>query len=300
MVFTHNNTTSPTSVYRWEIGSDTVTRLTYPFLSGIAPGSFVSSELIRYESFDGLEIPTFVYEPVGLRPGERAPVIVYAHGGPESQAQAWFSGIFQYYIDKGYGVVIPNIRGSSGYGLEYARADNIHKRLDSVKDMEYLVKWLEGQPWVDDDKLVITGGSYGGYMVLACLTEQPDLWAAGVCSVGIANFVTFLENTGVWRRPLRESEYGYLETDREFLESISPLTNAHRIRVPLMVIHGANDPRVPVGEAEQIVDAARENGVPVEYLLYEDEGHGLSKLKNRLDAYPKQMRFLEEVLGNGK
>jgi dipeptidyl aminopeptidase/acylaminoacyl peptidase len=298
MVFTHNNTINPTSVYRWDINSDTVTRLTYPFLSGIDSKSFVPSERVYYESFDGLEIPTFIYKPVGLRPGEKTPVIVHAHGGPEAQAQAWFSAIFQYYLDKGYGVAIPNIRGSSGYGLEYARADNIRKRPDAVKDMEYLVRWLEDQPWADTDKLVITGGSYGGYMVLACLTEQPDLWAAGVCSIGIANFVTFLNNTGVWRRPLRESEYGYLDEDYDFLVEISPLTNAHKIRAPLMVIHGANDPRVPVSEAEQIVEAARDNGVPVMYLLYDDEGHGITKLKNRLDAYPKQMEFLGGVLGD--
>lgn len=296
MVFNHNNTTNPVSVYRWDIVGGEVEKLTEPFLAGIDPDSFSSSRLTHYETFDGLDIPAFVYEPSGLEPGERVPVIVMVHGGPESQAQAWFSAITQYYLGRGYGVVVPNIRGSSGYGLEFARADNIRKRPDSVKDMEYLVKWLEGQPWVDSDKLVVTGGSYGGYMVLACLTEQPELWAAGVCSVGIANFVTFLENTGAWRRPLRESEYGYLETDREFLEKISPLTNADKIRAPLMVIHGANDPRVPVSEAEQIVEAVRNNGVPVEYLMYEDEGHGLSKLKNRLDAYPKQMDFLDKVL----
>jgi len=300
MVYTHNNTTNPTAVYSWDIIRGEVEQLTEPFLSGINPASFSSSSLTHYETFDGLEIPVFVYEPTGLQPGEKVPVIVKVHGGPESQAQAWFSAIIQYYIGKGYGVVVPNIRGSSGYGLEYARADNIRKRLDSVKDMEYLVKWLAEQPWVDTDKLVVTGGSYGGYMVLACLTEQPELWAAGVCSVGIANFVTFLENTGVWRRPLRESEYGYLDTDREFLKEISPLTNADKIRAPLMVIHGANDPRVPVSEAEQIVDAVRNNGIPVEYLLYEDEGHGIRKLKNRLDAYPRQMDFLNRVLGDGE
>jgi dipeptidyl aminopeptidase/acylaminoacyl peptidase len=138
------------------------------------------------------------------------------------------------------------------------------------------------------------GGSYGGFMVLAALTEYPELWTAGVDIVGIANMVTFLENTGSYRRALRESEYGSLERDRGFLELISPLHKAEEITAPLMVIHGKNDPRVPVGEAEQIVEKVKKNGGAVEYLLYEDEGHGLVKLKNRLDAYPKIAAFLDE------
>jgi dipeptidyl aminopeptidase/acylaminoacyl peptidase len=177
-----------------------------------------------------------------------------------------------------------------------ARPDDRRNRLDNVRDFEYLARWLAEQPWADPDRLIIVGASYGGYSVMACLTEQPDLWAAGVEVCGISNLVTFLENTGPWRRPLRESEYGYLDTDREFLEEISPVNNAHKIKAPLVVIQGANDPRVPLEEARQIVAAALENGVEVLYLLYEDEGHGLSKLKNRLDAWPKVIEFLGEVL----
>ena len=144
--------------------------------------------------------------------------------------------------------------------------------------------------------IAVMGGSYGGFMVLAALTEYPELWTAGVDIVGIANMLTFLENTGSYRRALREPEYGSLERDREFLESISPIYKAERIKAPLMVIHGRNDPRVPVGEAEQIVEKVRKNGGAVEYLLYEDEGHGLAKLKNRLDAYPKIAAFLDKHL----
>src|ERR671932_586719 len=169
--------------------------------------------------------------------------------------------------------------------------------MDSVRDLAYAAQWLRGK---GHEKIAVMGGSYGGFMVLAALTEYPELWTAGVDIVGIANLVTFLENTGSYRRALREPEYGSLEHDREFLESISPIHKAENIKAPLMVIHGKNDPRVPVGEAEQIVEKVREIGGTVEYLLYEDEGHGLAKLKNRLDAYPRIPSFLDEYLAGKK
>jgi dipeptidyl aminopeptidase/acylaminoacyl peptidase len=165
--------------------------------------------------------------------------------------------------------------------------------MDSVKDLAHSAAWLKEN---GHERVAVMGGSYGGFMVLAALTEYPELWSAGVDIVGIANLVTFLENTGSYRRSLREAEYGSLEKDHTLLESMSPIHKAHRIRAPLMVIHGKNDPRVPVGEAEQIVERVRENGGTVEYLLYEDEGHGLLKLGNRLDAYPKIAAFLDEHL----
>ncbi|HET9999404.1 MAG TPA: prolyl oligopeptidase family serine peptidase, partial [Ktedonobacteraceae bacterium] len=147
--------------------------------------------------------------------------------------------------------------------------------------------------------IAVMGGSYGGFMVLSAITTYPHLWAAAVDIVGIANFVTFLENTGPWRRKLRESEYGSLENDRDFLESISPINHVNDITAPLFVIHGANDPRVPIGEAEQIVAALRARNVPVEYMRFEDEGHGLVKRANRLVAYPAAARFLDKYMGNG-
>jgi dipeptidyl aminopeptidase/acylaminoacyl peptidase len=165
--------------------------------------------------------------------------------------------------------------------------------MDSVKDLAHAAHWLREK---GHERIAVMGGSYGGFMVLAALTEYPELWTAGVDIVGIANLVTFLENTGSYRRTLREAEYGSLEGDRSFLESISPIHKAQNIRAPLMVIHGKNDPRVPVGEAEQIVEKVRDNGGTAEYLLYDDEGHGLAKLKNRLDAYPRIAAFLDEHL----
>jgi len=169
--------------------------------------------------------------------------------------------------------------------------------MDPVKDLAYAAQWLHDR---GHERIAVMGGSYGGFMVLAALTEYPELWTMGVDIVGIANLVTFLENTGSYRRSLREPEYGSLERDREFLESISPIHKVEKITAPLMVIHGKNDPRVPVGEAEQIVERVRNSGGVVEYLLYEDEGHGLAKLKNRLDAYPKIASFLDEYLAHEK
>jgi dipeptidyl aminopeptidase/acylaminoacyl peptidase len=166
--------------------------------------------------------------------------------------------------------------------------------MDSVKDIRAGLDWLAERDEVDEDRTVAYGGSYGGFMVLAALAEYPDRWAGGVDVVGIANFVTFLENTGEWRRELREAEYGSLEDDRDFLESISPINNADEIRAPLLVMHGANDPRVPVEEAEQIAEKVAENGVPVEKLIFEDEGHGFSKLENRIEAYSTMVGFLDE------
>ncbi len=192
---------------------------------------------------------------------------------------------------------MPNVRGSTGYGKAFTHLDDVKLRMDSVADLARAAHWLRDQ---GHERIAVMGGSYGGFMVLAAMTEYPELWSAGVDIVGIANMVTFLENTGSYRRRLREPEYGFLEKDRDFLESISPIHKAERITTPLMVIHGKNDPRVPVGEAEQIVQRVRENGGVVEYLLYEDEGHGLAKLKNRLDAYPRIAAFLEGHLGAQK
>ncbi|MFC6720351.1 alpha/beta hydrolase family protein [Halobacteriaceae archaeon SHR40] len=271
----------------------TVTRWTRASTAGIPPETFVEPELCRYPTFDDREIPAFFSLPETV-PDGGVPVIVDIHGGPESQRRPSFSGLRQYFLSRGYALFEPNVRGSSGYGRSYAHLDDVEKRMDSVRDIRYAVDWLQSRDTIAPDRIVAKGGSYGGFMVLAALTEYPGLWAAGVDVVGIANFVTFLENTGSWRRELREAEYGSLEADREFLESISPTNNIDRIEAPLFVLHGANDPRVPVGEAEQIVEQAREQDVPVEKLIFDDEGHGISKLENQIDAYSRVVDFLDE------
>jgi dipeptidyl aminopeptidase/acylaminoacyl peptidase len=266
-------------------------RLTRSSTAGVPRSTFRRPKVVRYPSFDGREIPALFYEP----DAENAPVVVNVHGGPEAQSRPLFAPVTQYILNRGYAVFAPNVRGSTGYGKAFTHLDDVYLRMDSVRDLAYAAHWLRGR---GHERIAVMGGSYGGFMVLAALTEYPELWTAGVDIVGIANMVTFLENTGSYRRALREPEYGSLERDREFLESISPIHKAGKINASLMVIHGKNDPRVPVGEAEQIVEKVCEHGGVVEYLLYEDEGHGLAKLKNRLDAYPKIAAFLDEHLSN--
>ncbi|MXV61710.1 prolyl oligopeptidase family serine peptidase [Natronorubrum sp. JWXQ-INN-674] len=286
-----------TNVFVVDIETGETKRWTDAPTAGIPRDSFDESELVHIESFDGLEVPGFLTLPDDdgtADSDDGVPVIVDIHGGPESQRRPSFSSVKQYFLDQGYGYFEPNVRGSSGYGADYAALDDVEKRMDSVADIEACVEWLQAHPAVDPDRIVAKGGSYGGFMVLAALTEYPDLWAAGIDIVGIANFVTFLENTGDWRRELREAEYGSLEEDREFLAEISPTNNIEHIDSPLFVLHGENDPRVPVGEAEQIVEQAAEQGVPVRKLIFDDEGHGFSKLENRIEAYNAIVDFLDE------
>ncbi|MDX6599375.1 MAG: hypothetical protein QOE87_3262, partial [Gaiellales bacterium] len=211
----------------------------------------------------------------------------------ESQFRPQMAPVIQYLCAQGITVAAPNVRGSTGYGRSYHHLDDVERRLDSVSDLAALGRALgagSGTP------VGVMGGSYGGYMTMAAITEHPELWSCAVNIVGIVNFVTFLERTGAYRRALREAEYGSLERDRAFLESISPIRKIDRIACPLMVIHGANDPRVPVSEAEQVVAALQARDAPVEYLRYEDEGHGITRLPNRLDCYPRVAAFLQRHL----
>ncbi|HST25430.1 MAG TPA: S9 family peptidase [Gaiellaceae bacterium] len=263
--------------------------------SDVDPAELVEPELYRFESFDGESVPVFLYRPAA--PGPH-PVVIMIHGGPEAQLRPIFSPLAQYFVTNGFAVAAPNVRGSTGYGKRYEHLDDVEKRLDSVRDLVSLHEWLGTIDAIDASRSVLYGGSYGGYMVLAGLAFHPDRWAAGIEIVGISSLVTFLENTAAWRRAFREREYGSLERDREFLLEASPLTRVDEIRAPLFIIHGANDPRVPVGEARQIHQSLTERGIPCELLVYEDEGHGLKKLRNRLDAYPRAAEFLARVLAD--
>jgi dipeptidyl aminopeptidase/acylaminoacyl peptidase len=278
----------------WDRLTASTTRATQSARGGIPQASFVSPQLIRYPTFDEREIPAFLYLPLAKK--KDMPVVINVHGGPESQSRPLFDPVTQYFVSLGYAVFTPNVRGSTGYGYDYQCLDDVRLRMDSVADLHAAVMWLQESGIAATGRVAVMGGSYGGFMVLSAITTYPDLWAAAVDIVGISNFVTFLENTGPWRRKLREAEYGSLEHDREFLEQISPIRSVAQIRAPLFVVHGANDPRVPVGEAEQIVAALHNRQVPVEYLRFEDEGHGLVKRSNRLQAYPAIARFLQTYL----
>jgi dipeptidyl aminopeptidase/acylaminoacyl peptidase len=258
------------------------------------PSILVQPEAVRYPTHDGLEIPAWLYRPEGA--GERRPVIVYTHGGPESQDRPNFNPVYQYLVHRGYAVLAPNVRGSTGYGNAYCHMDDREKRYDALRDVEHAYHWLVSSGIGDPARIGIMGGSYGGFTVLACLTRQPELWAAGVDVVGIANFETFFKHTGPWRRHLRASEYGDPERDAALLRDLSPIHSVHRIRAPLMVIQGANDPRVPQEESDQMVEQLRARSHPVEYLLFPDEGHGIVKLPNRIRAYTAVGEFLDRYL----
>jgi dipeptidyl aminopeptidase/acylaminoacyl peptidase len=293
IAYSYTSFVEPGDVWLYDIETQKTQRLTES-PNPVANEEFVDPEVHDLESFDGETIHTFLGRPKNFE-GEKPPVIAIVHGGPEGQSTAIFNPIAQYFLHRGYAVVVPNVRGSTGYGKRYQHLDDVKKRLDSVHDLEALHRWM-GSAGLDTDRAVLYGGSYGGYMVLSGLAFQPQLWAGGIDIVGISSLVTFLENTAAWRRKFREREYGSLEKDREFLEEISPITHVGQIRAPLFIIHGRNDPRVPVGEAEQIHKVLTEKGIPTEIVIYEDEGHGLQKLKNRLDAFPKAVDFLDRVL----
>jgi dipeptidyl aminopeptidase/acylaminoacyl peptidase len=253
----------------------------------------------RVPTPDGEQVPCFLY--AGSADGDPAVAgasVVHVHGGPEAAAQRIFSPVLQALSLLGFAVLVPNVRGSTGYGKRWYTLDDVEKRLDSVADLAALHAWLP-TCGLDPARSALWGGSYGGYMVLAGVSMQPDRWAAGVDIVGMSSLVTFLENTSGYRRAFREREYGSLEHHHDVLVEASPITYLGDIVAPLFVIHGANDPRVPLSEAQQIAAALGSRGIACELRVYDDEGHGLAKRVNRLDAYPAAMEFLLRVLAAG-
>jgi dipeptidyl aminopeptidase/acylaminoacyl peptidase len=288
------NASRPTEIFRLDIAAAKADRATYSHHAGIDdPRKLVDPELLSFKSFDGKTVSLFYFQK-RPSPGEKRPVVVMVHGGPEAQAQPFFNPVTQYLVQSGYAVAAPNVRGSTGYGKTFAHLDDVEKREDSVRDLSEVGKFIAARPDVDPKRIALYGGSYGGYMVLAGLTLYPNQWAAGVDIVGIANFRTFLEQTAAYRRATREAEYGSLKNDGALLDKISPIHKIDRIKVPLMVIHGTRDPRVPIGEAKQVAEGLQKRGLPVQLMTFEDEGHGLAKRANRLVAYPAMVKFLDE------
>jgi dipeptidyl aminopeptidase/acylaminoacyl peptidase len=298
VLFSYSGPANAPDVWKWNPGTQELTQLTFSSYAGIDPGVFQQPKLVKYETFDGLEIPAFLYLPPDYREGQAIPFIVHAHGGPESQYKPNFIRNIQYLLLNGYGVLAPNPRGSSGYGRTYMNLDNYKSRKNSLKDYKAAVDWLLANGYTEPGRIGIRGGSYGGYVVMGMITEYPELFSAAVNVVGIVNFKTFLENTKAYRRALRESEYGPL-TDPEFLAEISPIHKADKIVTPLLVIHGENDPRVPIGEARQIIATMQSNGQAVDSLIFPDEGHGSAKLSNIIAEYRKQVEFFDEHLKGG-
>ena len=293
-----NSAQSPSDVYAIDVRANRIARWTESKVAGLDASKFRGAQTIAWPSFDGRTIGGFIIRPPERFEGKR-PVIVSIHGGPEGQARPGFMGRWNYFVDElGVAIVEPNVRGSTGYGKTFVALDNGMKREDSVKDIGALLDWLEKQPDLDASRVLVEGGSYGGYMALAVATSYPTRIAGTVDVVGVANFVSFLENTESYRRDLRRVEYGD-ERDppmREFLTRISPVNNAAKIRAPLFVVHGRNDPRVPYTEAEQIVNAARRNQVPVWYLLADNEGHGYARKSNADYLFYAMTVFLETIV----
>ncbi|MDG3006049.1 S9 family peptidase [Paludisphaera mucosa] len=265
---------------------------------GLDVSTFVSPELIHYRSFDGKTIPAFVYRPAAKSAGPR-PVLIQIHGGPEAQFRPGFMGRLNYLINElGIVLIEPNVRGSDGYGKSYLKLDDGFLREDPVKDVGSLLDWVASQPDLDKSRVAVAGGSYGGFMSLAVQTTYNDRIKCGIDVVGISNFVTFLQNTQGYRRDLRRAEYGD-ERDpkmREFLERVSPLKNADKIKTPILVVQGANDPRVPLSESEQLVAAVKKNGVPVWYVVGKNEGHGFAKKSNQDYQQAVEVLFLKSFL----
>jgi dipeptidyl aminopeptidase/acylaminoacyl peptidase len=295
LAFTFLSAKYNTDIWIYDLRTKNLMQVTESDRAGILQETFIEPRLIKYKTFDGLEIPAWYYVPKESE-GKKLPVIVSVHGGPESQERPGFNALYQYFLSRGYAILAPNVRGSTGYGKTYASLDNIRLRENAVKDLAYAVEWLKNVGSADPRRIAVMGSSYGGYMTMAAITLYPDLWAAAVNTVGIVNWETFLKNTSGYRRRQREVEYGFLDKDLDFLRQISPISRVDRIKTPLFVIHGKNDPRVPYTEAEQIVKALRERGAIVEYKLFEDEGHGISKLKNRLELYPLVADFLDKYM----
>jgi dipeptidyl aminopeptidase/acylaminoacyl peptidase len=298
LAFVLNSAQSPGDVYVLDLASNAVARWTEAKVEGLDASAFRPQESIRWTSFDGREITGLLTRPPSRFAGRR-PVMIQIHGGPEAQARPGFLGRWNYYINElGIAIIEPNVRGSSGYGKTFVSLDNGTKREDSVRDIGALLDWIARQPDLDPKRVVVVGGSYGGYMSLAVATTYPELIAGAIDIVGIANFVTFLERTESYRRDLRRVEYGD-ERDpkmREFLTRISPVNNAAKIRRPLYVAHGRNDPRVPYTEAQSIVETVRGNGTPVWYLLANNEGHGFAKKENADFNFYATILFLQETV----
>lgn len=292
--------TAPGDVWGWDVTEGKLDRWTQSEIGPIDRAALPEPELVRFRSFDGLSVPAFVYRPKNVAAGARTPVLISIHGGPESQARpGWSPTIASFVETLGATVIVPNVRGSDGYGTKYLNLDNAEKRENSVKDIGALLDWVAKQPDLDAKRVAVIGGSYGGYMVLAAMTHYSDRLAGGVELFGIGDFNTFLTNTEAYRRDNRRAEYGD-ERDPKMqavFARINPRANVARITKPMLVEQGANDPRVPRSESEQIVAAIRARGVPVSYLLFADEGHGWRKKPNSDLSLQVETVFLRRVLG---
>jgi len=289
----------PNNLYVYEFGAKAPVRLTDTRSKDVDPADLVEAEVVRFRSFDGMEIPNIFYKPYQATPASRAPALVWVHGGPGGQTRRQYTAAIQYLVNHGYVVLGINNRGSSGYGKSFNTADDHKHGREPLWDCVAAKKYLQGLPYVDPDRIAIVGGSYGGYMVLAALAFQPEVFTAGVDLFGVSNWIRTLESIPKWwegERLALYKEIGDPEKDRAFLEETSPLFHADKIRRPLIVVQGANDPRVIKAESDDIVAALKKSGVPVEYVVFPDEGHGFTKKKDQIVAWRSIREFLDRYV----
>jgi dipeptidyl aminopeptidase/acylaminoacyl peptidase len=295
-----NGDRSPNDLYVLQIGGGkAAARLTNALSPEIEPADLVTSEVVRFKARDGMTIPNILYKPHQATAATKAPALVWVHGGPGGQTMRGYSSVIQYLTNHGYVVLGINNRGSSGYGKTFFTADDRKHGREPLWDCIDARKYLAGLPYVDPNRIGIIGGSYGGYMVLAALAFQPDVFDVGIDLFGVANWVRTLESIPAWWEAQRKALYaeiGDLQKDAQMLRDVSPLFHADKIRKPLLVLQGANDPRVIKAESDDIVAAVKKNGVPVEYIVFADEGHGFSKKKNQIEGYGAVLKFLDQHL----
>ncbi|OUJ70184.1 hypothetical protein BXP70_25270 [Hymenobacter crusticola] len=302
LAYTYSDARTAGDVYSLDVKSGAITRWTQSEIGGINASKLVAPTLIHYPTFDQVngkprQIPAFVYKPTKIN--GKAPVIINIHGGPEGQSRPGFDPSTQYMVNElGTAVIFPNVRGSEGYGKTYLALDNGMKREESVQDIGKLLDWIATQPDLDPSRVAVYGGSYGGYMVLACMTHFNDRLRAGIDVVGISNFVTFLQNTSPYRQDLRRAEYGDERQPamRAFLEKTAPLNNVQKITKPMMIVQGRNDPRVPYTEAEQMLAALKKNGNDAWFMMAKDEGHGFRKKSNRDYQSAAMSEFIQQYV----
>jgi len=300
LAYAFSTPTAGSRIRLLDVAAGTVRSVMADEPAGRLAGDLVEPELVRFASFDGVRLSGFFYRPRGAPPARGWPVAMMVHGGPEWQMKAFLRYDVQNLVEAGYAVFTPNVRGSTGYGRRYASLDDRERRMDSVRDLEVCGRWLRRQPGLDPQRMAILGESYGGFMVLSALAEQPDLWQAGVDVFGVVNFETLLRNTGPWRRDHRAAEYGDPLEDPDLMRWLSPISRAGRIKVPLFVTHGDRDPRVPKSESDQIVAFLKGRGGTVEYQELKYEGHGYLRAHNRRAAYDGIRCFLDRHLAKNE
>jgi dipeptidyl aminopeptidase/acylaminoacyl peptidase len=281
-LFTGSGSTEPANVWLYDFENDSFTKLTDSPHPGINLGELIAPELVKFKSFDGLELSGWLYKPgVSNHP---YPTVISYHGGPEGQSRPSFSYTFQALLSQGIAVFSPNVRGSSGFGKEFVNLDNGALRTNGIKDIEACYNYVVESGFADKSKVGIMGGSYGGYMVMAGITEYPDMFAAAANLFGVVNFITFFEETEPWMAAISKVEYGDPDTEADMLRALSPINKVEVVKTPTIVLHGANDTNVPVVEAEQVVENLKKRNIPVEYILFQDEGHGWRKTSNKVTS----------------